>query len=76
MYPSRKTQLVRIFACRSDLTANGIDPDALGPRGRRDLVRQDLDYFQAMLGYDAGLRQIVELMGATGCAPRKHAAGQ
>jgi hypothetical protein len=75
MYPSRKTQLIRISACRSDLTANGIDPDALGARGRRDLARRNLDYFQAMLGYDAGLRQVVELMRATGCPPRKHAAG-
>jgi hypothetical protein len=65
MLPSSKTQLTRISACRSDLTDNGIDPDALGPRALCDLARRNLDYFQTMLGYDAGLREVVSLIHRT-----------
>jgi hypothetical protein len=52
-------------ACRSDLADNGIDPDALGPRALCDLARRNLEYFQAMLGYDAGLREVVDLIDRT-----------
>ena len=65
MAPSRRTQLNRISACRSDLTDNGIDPDRLGPRALCDLARRNLDYFQAVLGYEAGLREVVELIDRT-----------
>ena len=65
MVPSPKRQLARISACRSDLIDNGIDPDALGPRALCELARRNLDYFQAVLGYDAGLREVVELIGRT-----------
>jgi hypothetical protein len=65
MFPSRQTQLARIGACRSDLNRNGINLDALGPRALSELARRDLDYFQAMLGYDARPREVVELIGAT-----------
>jgi hypothetical protein len=63
MFPTAKTQLVRMSACRSDLIDNGINPDTLGPRALCDLARRNLPYFQAMLGYDAGLREVVELIG-------------
>ena len=62
---SRKVQLARMSACRSDLADNGIDPDGLGPRALCDLARRNLPYFQTMLGYDAGLREVVELIGRT-----------
>jgi len=65
MYPSHETQVERIGTCRSDLHHNGIDVDTLGRRALRALARRDLDYFQAMLGYDAPVRQVVELIGAT-----------
>jgi hypothetical protein len=52
-------------ACRSDLTDNGIDPDALGPRALCDLARRNLEYFQTMLGYDAGLREVIDLFDRT-----------
>jgi hypothetical protein len=60
-------------ACRSDLADNGISPDAMGPRALCDLARRNLDYFQAMLGCEAGLREVVELMAATSQSPRARA---
>ena len=71
MYPSHETQLERIGACRSDLHHNGIDVDTLGRRALRALAHRDLEYFQAMLGYDAPVRQVVELIGATDPAQRR-----
>jgi len=65
MVPSPKSRLVRISACRSDLSENGIDLDVMGPRALCDLARRNLPYFQAMLGYDAGIREVVELIGRT-----------
>jgi len=65
MCPSPRTRIARISACRSDLTDNGIDPDVMGPRALCDLARRNLDYFQAMLGYEAGLREVVELISRT-----------
>jgi hypothetical protein len=65
MMPSRKTQLNRMSACLSDLTENGINPDALGPRALCDLARRNLGYFQSMLGYEAGLREVVALIDHT-----------
>ena len=75
MLPSRKTQLNRMTACLSDLTENGINPDALGPRALCDLARRNLEYFQTMLGYEAGLREVVALIDHTrDCTrPRSHA---
>ena len=70
MCPSPKARLVRMSACRSDLSDNGIDPDGLGPRALCDLVRRNLEYFQAVLGYDAGLREVVDLIGRTRASDR------
>jgi hypothetical protein len=75
MLPSHKTRLKRMSACRSDLADNGINPDALGPRALCDLARRNLDYFQSMLGYDAGLREVVGLMGCTRGAARFQGTG-
>jgi hypothetical protein len=63
--------MARIGACRSDLSRNGIDVDALRPGALYELARRDLDYFQAMLGYDARVRQVVELIGATAGRARR-----
>ena len=65
MAPSQKARITRISACRSDLSDNGIDPDVLGYRAMCDLARRNLEYFQSMLGYDAGLREVVELLERT-----------
>jgi hypothetical protein len=64
-------------ACRSDLTDNGINPDTLGPRALRDLAQRNLEYFQSMLGYDAGLRDVVALIDRTrDSGPVRSAAGR
>jgi len=65
MLPTRKTQLSRMSACLSDLTDNGIHPATLGHRALCDLARRNLEYFQSMLGYDAGLREVVALIDRT-----------
>jgi hypothetical protein len=65
MLPSQRTQLIRMRACRSDFTDNGIELDGLGYRALCDLARRNLEYFQSMLGYDAGLREVVGLMERT-----------
>lgn len=78
MILSPRTKLNRIRACRSDLTDNGINPDALGPRALCDLARRNLGYFQSVLGYEAGLREVVELIdGTRGATPlRTHTGGE
>ena len=65
MLPSQRTRLTRMSACRSDLVDNGIETDSLGFRARCDLARRNLAYFQFMLGYDAGLREVVGLLERT-----------
>jgi hypothetical protein len=65
MVPSQKTRLTRMSACRSDLSDNGIHTDAMPYRKVCDLARRNLEYFQSMLGYNAGLREIVALLERT-----------
>jgi len=52
-------------ACRSDLLAHGIDLDLNGREGVSDLVERHLDYFRAMLGYDAAPKELVALARRT-----------
>ena len=63
MLPSRDTQLARLAACRADLLDNGIDLARADFRALCRLVTRHLGYLQLMLGWDAGLREIVELAG-------------
>ena len=62
MAPSAETSLKRMGRCVSDLARNGIDLAGTGRRAMRLLVRRHLDYFQLMLGYDAGPREVVALV--------------
>ena len=62
MRPSRNTRLARISDCLTDLAGNGISTDHLGHRALCLMARENLDYFQAMLGYDAAPWEIVWLM--------------
>ena len=55
------TRLNRMGRCESDLARNGIDLLGAGERAMRLLVRRHLDYFQLMLGYDAGPREVIAL---------------
>ena len=77
MFPPLSARLARISECRFDLAQNGIDADALGGTALCALARRNLDSFQAMLGYDAGVREVVELIGRTrgsGAGARRPAA--
>ena len=62
MAPSTETSLKRMGRCVSDLARNGIDLAGTGRRAMRLLVRRHLDYFQLMLGFDAGPREVVALV--------------
>ena len=62
MLPPRRTRLARMIECLSDLAGNGIHTHGVGRRGLCELAVENLDYFQAMLGYDAGPREVVRLM--------------
>lgn len=48
-------------ACRSDLMNHAIWFDTATPGEMRALVREHLDYFQAMMGYDATVGGLVSL---------------
>ena len=61
MSPSIETTLQRMGRCEADLAANGIELTSARGGAMRLLVRQHLDYFQLMLGYDAGPREIMAL---------------
>ena len=74
MVPSQRTRLNRMSACRSDLADNGIRVDASAPRAVCDLARRNLEYFQCVLGYEAGLREVVGLIEQTRCSPRSRRA--
>jgi len=49
-------------SCISDLSHNGIDIAAADSRGRARLVKEHLEYFQFMLGYDSDPAEILELL--------------
>ena len=53
--------LDRMGRCETDLARNGIDLLGAGERAMRLLIRRHLDYFQLMLGYDAGPGEVVAL---------------
>src|SRR6516225_3793770 len=53
MLPTQQVCLERIQFCISDLSENGIDLLGANSRLRARLVREHLEYFQMMLGYDS-----------------------
>ena len=53
-----------ILECVSDLRDNGIDLTHANERQVRRVVREHIDYFQLMLGYDSDPAEIVELVKA------------
>jgi hypothetical protein len=63
MLPSQETQLARLAACHADLLDNGIDLARADGRALCRLVTRNLDYLQLVLGWEAGLREIVGLVG-------------
>jgi hypothetical protein len=63
MYPMHEMQLNRLTACRSDLMDNGIDVSRMDPEELSAFVKEQLDYFQMMLGCDAPSAEIVRRLG-------------
>ena len=62
MLPTQQICLERIQFCISDLSENGIDVIGVDSRKRARLVREHLEYFQMMLGYDSDASEILELL--------------
>ena len=62
MIPTQEIRLERIGYCISDLSQNGIDLASADGRKRARLVREHLEYFQMMLGYDSDASEVLELL--------------
>jgi len=62
MLPTQEICLERIQFCISDLSDNGIDLIGADSRLRARLVREHLEYFQMMLGYDSDPTEILSLL--------------
>ena len=66
MIPSQNARERCILACVSDLRDNGIDLTHADDGRVRQVVREHIDYFQLMLGYDSDPGEIVELVKTRG----------
>jgi hypothetical protein len=64
MIPSQSAQERCILACVSDLRSNGIDLTHADDGRVRQVVREHIDYFQLMLGYDPEAGEIIEMVKA------------
>lgn len=64
MIPTVKLQRTRIGMCLDDLSHNGIDLMEADDRRIRQVVREYLEYFQLMLGYDSDAAEVLELIKA------------
>ena len=62
MLPTQEVCLERIEFCISDLSDNGIDLIGADSRLRARLVREHLEYFQMMLGYDTDPAEVLSLL--------------
>jgi hypothetical protein len=62
MMPTAQTCMERIESCISDLSDNGIDLNRADERRLGQVVREHLEYFQLMLGYDSDAREVLELI--------------
>lgn len=62
MLPTHALRLDRISTCVSDLCANGIDLDRADDLRLGQLVREHIEYFQLMLGYDSDPTEVLELL--------------
>ena len=51
-----------IRSCVADLMANGIDLAAADAARVKEVVHEYLDYFQMMLGYEPGEREVISLI--------------
>jgi hypothetical protein len=64
MMPTPTLQRTRIATCIADLSDNGINLAAADDRRLRQVVREHLEYFQLMLGYDSDPGEVLRLLKA------------
>ena len=62
MRPSDDMQLERVRECVADLAINGIDLFAADDEEIREVVYDNLDYFQLMLGCEAEPAEVITLL--------------
>ena len=62
MLPTPESRRLRIDTCISDLTENGINVMTADDRHLGAFVREHIDYFQLMLGYDTDPKEVLELI--------------
>jgi hypothetical protein len=62
MMPTPQTCVERIQTCISDLSENGINLIGADDHQLAKVVREHLEYFQLMLGYDSDAREVLDLI--------------
>lgn len=62
MMPTAKLQRTRIATCIADLSNNGIELSHADNKRLRQVVREHLEYFQLMLGYDSDPAEVLQLL--------------
>jgi hypothetical protein len=62
MMPTSELRHARIDSCVSDLSENGINVSSADDRQLGRLVREHLEYFQLMLGYDSDPAEVLKLL--------------
>lgn len=62
MLPAPRIRLDRIRTCISDLSDNGIHLIGADDHRLAKVVRQHLEYFQLMLGYDSDVQEVLDLI--------------
>lgn len=62
MMPTAKLQRTRIATCIADLSDNGIQLADADDRRLKQVVREHLEYFQLMLGYDSDVAEVIALL--------------
>ena len=62
MMPTRKIRLHRIRSCIADLADNGIQLRGANDHQLVQVVRDHLEYFQMMLGYDSDAAEVLDLI--------------
>ncbi len=62
MMPTPESRRSRIDTCISDLSENGINVMDTDERHLGAFVRENIDYFQLMLGYDSDPSEVLQLI--------------
>lgn len=62
MMPSHQICVDRMESCVSDLSQNGIKLEGANDRKLKSVVREHLEYFQLMLGYDSDAGEVLKLL--------------